>query len=115
QRNEQKYISQGMQVEKDNKQRGYNDFQQANENKISDRLSQKESIGRGRRAAKPIQHLIAQLARPALVERNGRGEQKCHPHQAADNTARFFRRGLKGEAEDHHHQQSKEQHTVGGV
>src|SRR5262249_9692273 len=40
------------------------------------------------------------------------GEKKRHPHKSAGDLARFFRRRLKGYAEDHSHEQREEDHGI---
>src|SRR5437667_833596 len=99
-------------IKKNDEQRRHNGFQQRHENEITEGLSQKQSISGSAGDAEGVERLMAELARPALVQRHGGREQERHPHQPTSDTASFFGGGFKGEAENHHHQQREEKHGV---
>src|SRR5258706_5261444 len=104
--------TENAQVVEDYEQRRHQRFQQTDEEKVAKHLRHKKCSRGGGRDSIGIEHLIAQFARPGLVQRNHRGEQKSHPNQAADNVPRFFGQGVERKDEDHHHQQREEQHGV---
>ena len=96
-------------------QRSHERFQHDDENKIAQRLGEKQRVGRSGRYAVSVEHLVANLPRPGLVERHHRREQECHPDQAARDLPRFFGARIKRKTEHDHHQQRKKQHGVDGV
>ena len=60
-------------------QRRHERFEHAHENKIAQRLRQKQGIRRRGRNAVGIEHLVANLSRPCLVQCHHGCEEKCHP------------------------------------
>src|SRR5262249_29148914 len=82
------------------------------EQKVGQALAQEHRFRRRRGHAVSVEHTIAQLARPGLVQSHGSGEEKRDPDQAAGNTPRLLRRRLHREAKNDHHQSGEKQHGV---
>ena len=80
--------------------------------KLPSAFARNNAFGRGRRNAVGIEHLVAQLARPGLVQGDNRGEQEGDPDQPSRDFPRLLGVRIERETEDHHHQQRKKQHGV---
>src|ERR1019366_4527564 len=100
---------------KHDEQRSHERFQHGHENKIAQCLCHEQRVRGSGRDAVGVEHLVANLARPGLVERHHRREQERHPYQAAGDLARFFGARIERKTEHDHHQQRKKQHGVDGV
>src|SRR5580692_6452996 len=99
-------------VVKHYEQRRHQRFEQADEYEVAQSLREEKRVRRCRRNAIGIEHLIAQLARPCLIQRDDGGEQKRNPHQAANDMPRLLGQRIERKAEDHHHEQRKKQHGI---
>src|SRR5207237_7237768 len=97
-------------IKKNDEQRRHNGFQQRHENEISDGLSQKQSISGSARDAEGVERLMAELARPDLVQRDGGREQESHQHQPDSDKAGFLGGGYTARSEDTHHKTRAKRH-----
>src|SRR3954468_21099090 len=83
--------SQGSQIVENDKKRRHQRFQQEDEKKVSCGFGKKERVSRRRGDPVSVKHLVANFARPSLIQRYHRSEQKCHPNQSSSDAARFLR------------------------
>ena len=90
-------------------------FDQGDEEQVGDRLAEEERRGRRGRHPLRVEHAIALLAGPGLVERGDRGEEERHPENSAGDLAGHGGGGIERQREDHDDQQREKQHPVDGV
>ena len=91
------------------------DLHDGDEEKVGDDLGQEElRAGRGNHALR-VHDLVANLARPGLIERADRSEHGGHAQHAAGDLLRELAPRIEGDGEEHHHQAREEQHGDHGV
>ena len=104
-----------MQVVEDEEDGRENDLHDGDEEKVGQHLGEEQlGAGRGRHALR-VEHLMADFARPGLVERADRGEHGGHAEHAAGDLAGEGAARIEGDGEEHDDEQREEEHGVDGV
>ena len=107
-------VAEDVEVVHDHEDGREDDLHDGDEEKVGQHLGEKHvGAGDGSHALR-VENLVADFARPGLIEGADRGEHGGHAEHAAGNVAGKGAAGIEGQREEDDHEQREEEHGVDG-